>query len=87
MCCREISFSLFSLARETRLCGGETVFRLLLQPEESEGGVHLSSSGPEGPSEGTSKTDITFSREERKLGPLGGLPVSSLSMERIHFTN
>ena len=45
-------------SRESRLCGGKTVFCVLLQHEESEGSVHLSGSGSEGASEGTSKTDI-----------------------------
>lgn len=35
----------FLFPRETRLCQGKTVFRVLLQPEKSEGGVHLCSSG------------------------------------------
>lgn len=46
----------FLLSRETRLCGGQAVFCVLLQPEESERSLHLCSSGSERASEGTSKT-------------------------------
>ncbi|KAF3854903.1 hypothetical protein F7725_022958 [Dissostichus mawsoni] len=42
------------ISTESRLCGGKTVFCVLLQHEESEGSVHLSGSGSEGASEGTS---------------------------------
>lgn len=51
-------------SRQTWLCWGKTLFCVLLQPEESEGSVHLSSPGSEGPSEGTSKTDIIVKRQK-----------------------
>lgn len=52
----KMTCSCFLSSRETRLCGGQTVFCVLLQPEESERSLHLCSSGSEGASEGTSKT-------------------------------
>lgn len=38
--------------RETGLCGGKTVLRVLLQPEEPEGSLHLCSRGSDGSCEG-----------------------------------
>lgn len=52
----KMTCSCFLSSRETRLCGGQTVFCVLLQPEESERSLHLCSSGSEGASKGTSKT-------------------------------
>lgn len=52
----EMTCCCFLSSRETRLCGGQAVFCVLLQPEESERSLHLCSSGSEGASEGTSKT-------------------------------
>lgn len=44
--------SLLVSCRETRLCGGKTVLRVLLQPEEPQRSLHLCSRGSDGSCQG-----------------------------------
>lgn len=55
--------SLLVSCRETRLCGGKTLLRVLLQPEEPERGLHLCSQGSGGSCEGPGE-NITCSNHQ-----------------------